>query len=491
MEEEGKREEMQQEQSGSRYIRIKRFPFIMGIFLLIFLTAGITLTALTFGDKKQVQPISRDRQEFNKLYSTYDTLNKQYYTKIDQKKLIDGAIKGMITSLDDPYTDYMDEDQAKNFHETISSSFEGIGAEVQQKGNQISIVSPIKGSPAEQAGLKPNDIVLSVDGKKLEGMTANEAVLLIRGKKGTKVDLLIQREGTSQPISVSITRDTIPIETVYAKMDKDKIARIQITSFSERTGDELEKAINDMKKQGMKGMVLDLRQNPGGLLDQALQIASLFVPKDEIVFQVEDREGHKQIAKSKNTGGKPDYPVVVLVDEGSASASEIVAAALKESADIPLVGVKTFGKGTVQTTEDFKDGSNVKYTMAKWLTPKGNWIHRKGINPDIEVKLPAYANLPMLSPDKALTINNSSAEIKTAEQMLSAVGYNPGKTDGYFDQELQVSVKKFQQDSKLPQTGIIEGKTTLALMTKLREKILAHDVQLEKAEEAVKGKIAK
>ncbi len=482
---------MQQEQSGSRYIRIKRFPFIMGIFLLIFLTAGITLTALTFGDKKQVQPISRDRQEFNKLYSTYDTLNKQYYTKIDQKKLIDGAIKGMITSLDDPYTDYMDEDQAKNFHETISSSFEGIGAEVQQKGNQISIVSPIKGSPAEQAGLKPNDIVLSVDGKKLEGMTANEAVLLIRGKKGTKVDLLIQREGTSQPISVSITRDTIPIETVYAKMDKDKIARIQITSFSERTGDELEKAINDMKKQGMKGMVLDLRQNPGGLLDQALQIASLFVPKDEIVFQVEDREGHKQIAKSKNTGGKPDYPVVVLVDEGSASASEIVAAALKESADIPLVGVKTFGKGTVQTTEDFKDGSNVKYTMAKWLTPKGNWIHRKGINPDIEVKLPAYANLPMLSPDKALTINNSSAEIKTAEQMLSAVGYNPGKTDGYFDQELQVSVKKFQQDSKLPQTGIIEGKTTLALMTKLREKILAHDVQLEKAEEAVKGKIAK
>ncbi|PLT28738.1 peptidase S41 [Peribacillus deserti] len=463
----------------------------MGIFLLIFLTAGITLLALTFGDEKQVQPISRERQEFEKLYSTYDTLNKDYYTDIDQDKIIDGAIKGMITSLDDPYTDYMDEKQAESFHENISSSFEGIGAEVQQKDNQITIVSPIKGSPAERAGLKPRDVVLSVDGKSLEGMSANEAVLLIRGKKGTKVNLSVLREGNTQPIKVSITRDTIPIETVYAKMLKDKIARIQVTSFSERTGSELEKSMKEMQAQGMKGMVLDLRQNPGGLLDQAMKIASLFVPKDEVVFQVEYRNGKKEIAKSQNTGGKPEFPVVVLVDEGSASASEIVAAALSESAGIPLVGVKTYGKGTVQTTEEFKDGSNVKFTMAKWLTPEGNWIHKKGIKPNVEVKLPEYANLPFISPDKKLSINNSSEEIKAGEQMLAALGYKPGTVDGFFDKNLQTAVKQFQKDAKLQQTGAIEGKTTIALMDKIRTKIQNNDVQLNKAVETVKKELAK
>ncbi|MBM7692517.1 carboxyl-terminal processing protease [Peribacillus deserti] len=497
MEHEEKQQEDQQEQpeqkqeSHSKYIRMKKFPFIMGIFLLIFVTAGITLLALTFGDEKQVQPISRERQEFEKLYSTYDTLNKDYYTKIDQEKIIDGAIKGMISSLDDPYTDYMDEKQAESFHENISSSFEGIGAEVQQKDNQITIVSPIKGSPAEKAGIKPRDIVLSVNGKSLEGMSANEAVLLIRGKKGTKVNLVIQREGNTQPINVTIVRDTIPIETVYAKMMKDKIARIQVTSFSERTGSELEQSMKEMKAQGMKGMVLDLRQNPGGLLDQAMKIASLFVPKDEIVFQVEYRNGKKEIAKSENTGGKPEFPVVVLVDEGSASASEIVAAALSESADIPLVGVKTYGKGTVQTTEQFKDGSNVKYTMAKWLTPDGNWIHKKGIKPNVEAKLPEYANLPFISPDKALRINSSSEEVKAGEKMLAALGYKPGTVDGYFDQNLQGAVNQFQKDVKLQQTGTIEGKTTMALMDKIREKIQKHDVQLDKAIETVKKDLSK
>ncbi|WP_409299224.1 S41 family peptidase [Peribacillus sp. SCS-26] len=486
------RTEVEQENKNTgdgRYIRIKKFPFIMGIFLLIFLSAGITLLVLTFGDEKQVQPISRDRREFDKLYSAYDTLNNKYYTDVKEEKLIDGAIKGMISSLDDPYTDYMDEKQAESFNESISSSFEGIGAEVQQKDNQIAIVSPIKGSPAEKAGLKPHDIVVSVDGRKLEGMSANEAVLLIRGKKGTKVNLVIQREGVQEPIKVTIVRDTIPIETVYAKMLPDKIARIQVTSFSERTGAELEKAMKDMQNQGMKGMVLDLRQNPGGLLDQAMKIASLFVPKDEVVFQVESKTGRKEVARSENTSGKPEFPVAVLVDEGSASASEIVAAALKESADIPLVGVKTFGKGTVQTTQKFQDGSNVKYTMAKWLTPDGNWIHKKGIAPDVEAKLPAYASLPFISPEKTLKQGISSADIKAGEQMLQALGYNPGTIDGYFDKELLEAVKEFQKDEKLAQNGQIQGDTTVALMNKIRDKIQKHDVQLDKAVQTLKKQI--
>ena len=375
-------ENQKQPKEAGKFIKMKKFTFIMGIFLVIFLTAGITTIALTFGDEK-VESLAPDKHaEFEKLYSTYDKIKDDYYEEVDEEKLVDGAINGMIKSLDDPYSAYMDKKEASSFHESISSSFEGIGAEIQEQDGQIMVVSPIKGSPAEKAGVKPNDIILSVDGKSVEGLSSSEAVLKIRGEKGTKVDLSISRAGESEPIKLTIKRDTIPIETVYAEMLDDGVAKIQVTSFSEHTVQELKTALEEMSKKDMKGLVLDLRGNPGGLLDQAIEMASLFIPNGKVVLQVEDRSGKKDVYKSENDG-ELKIPVVVLIDDGSASASEIVAAAVSESADIPLIGVKSFGKGTVQTAQDFKDGSNFKYTAAKWLTPKGNWIHKKGIKPDI------------------------------------------------------------------------------------------------------------
>jgi carboxyl-terminal processing protease len=485
-------ENQQQEQKdNSRYIKIKRFPFIMGVFLLIFITAGITTIAFISGDQKvqSIAPsVSNQREEFNKLYSTYDTIKKDYYKNIDDNTLINGAINGMLESLDDPYSDYMNEKEAKSFHESISSSFEGIGAEIQEQNSKITVVSPIKGSPAEKAGIKPNDIILSVNGKSLEGMSSSEAVMLIRGKKGTKVELLISRGTDSEPIKVQIVRDTIPLETVYPEMLKDGIAKIQVTSFSDNTAKELSSALDDMKKKGMKGLILDLRGNPGGLLDQAVDISSMFVPNGEIVLQVEDRSGKKQIFKSRNNG-ELKQPVVVLIDKGSASASEIVAAAVKESAGIQLIGEKSFGKGTVQTAEDFKDGSNFKYTAAKWLTPKGNWIHKKGIEPDLKAALPSYADLPFISPDQELKMSSSSAEVKAAEEMLKALGYKPGNADGYYDGQTKKAVSKFQTDHKLKVTGTIKGETTLNLMEDLRKKILSNDTQVKKAQEVLKQQI--
>ncbi|MGE7766125.1 S41 family peptidase [Peribacillus sp. NPDC096540] len=481
-------ENQKQPKEAGKFIKIKKFTFIMGIFLLIFLTAGITTIALTFGDKK-VESLAPDKHsEFEKLYSTYDTIKDKYYEEIDQDKLVDGAINGMIKSLDDPYSTYMDKKEASSFHESISSSFEGIGAEIQEQDGKIMVVSPIKGSPAEKAGVKPNDIILSVDGKSLEGLSSSEAVLKIRGEKGTKVDLSITRAGKAEPIALTIKRDTIPIETVYAEMLDDGVAKIQVTSFSEHTVQELETALNDMSKKDMKGLILDLRGNPGGLLDQAIDMASLFIPNGEVVLQVEERSGKKDVYKSKNNG-ELKVPVVVLIDDGSASASEIVAAAVSESADIPLIGVKSFGKGTVQTAQDFKDGSNFKYTAAKWLTPKGNWIHKKGIKPDIKVNLPDYASLPFISPDKELKASDSSSEVKAAEEMLKAAGYNPGKIDGFFDEETTNAVKEFQKEQKIKETGIIKDDTTVKLMQVIREKILENDTQVKKAVEVLKKEI--
>ncbi|WP_440137419.1 S41 family peptidase [Peribacillus frigoritolerans] len=483
-------ENQKQTKEAGKFIKIKKFTFIMGIFLVIFLTAGITTIALTFGDKK-VESLAPDRHaEFEKLYSTYDKIKDDYYEEVDEEKLVDGAINGMIKSLDDPYSAYMDKKEASSFHESISSSFEGIGAEIQEQDGQIMVVSPIKGSPAEKAGVKPNDIILSVDGKSVEGLSSSEAVLKIRGEKGTKVDLSISRAGESEPIELTIKRDTIPIETVYAEMLDDGVAKIQVTSFSEHTVQELKTALEEMSKKDMKGLVLDLRGNPGGLLDQAIEMASLFIPNGEVVLQVEERSGKKEVYKSENDG-ELKIPVVVLIDDGSASASEIVAAAVSESADIPLIGVKSFGKGTVQTAQDFKDGSNFKYTVAKWLTPEGNWIHKKGIKPDITVKLPDYASLPYISPDKELKASDSSSEVKAAEEMLKEAGHDPGKIDGFFDEATKNAVTAFQREQKIKETGTIKDDTTVKLMQVIREKILKNDTQVKKAVEVLKKEINK
>lgn len=482
--EEEHNESMEQKEEG-RYIKIKKFPFIMGIFLLIFVTAGITMIILTLGDEK-VQSIAPSKYpQFEKLYSTYETIKKDYYKDIDDEQLVNGAIEGMINGLDDPYSTYMNQKEAKSFNESISASFEGIGAEIQEQDGKIIVVSPIKGSPAEKAGIKPNDIIESVDGKSIEGLNATEAVLKIRGKKGTKVVLTISRAGESKPLSISIVRDTIPIETVYSEMMDDGIAKIQVTSFSEHTVEELKAALTEMKKKDMKALILDLRGNPGGLLDQAIEMASIFVPNGKVVLQVENRNGEKEIYKSENDGAF-DLPVVVLIDNGSASASEIVSAAVSESAGIPLIGVKSFGKGTVQSAQNFKDGSNLKFTAFKWLTPEGNWIHKKGIMPDIEVKLPNYANLPYISPDKEWKESDTSTEVKTAEEMLKELGYNPGKVDGFYDQDTKLAIVQFQRDQKLKGTGVLKGETTVNLMEKLRDKILTHDTQVKAAVKELK-----
>jgi carboxyl-terminal processing protease len=492
LESENEKKEVMKESSEAKpgLIRMKKFHFIMLLFLVVFLSAGITTFALAFGDEKAVT-VGTERSEFDKLYTAFDTLKNKYYEDVDQDKLINGAINGMVEALDDPYSDYMDTSEAKGFHDSISSSFEGIGAEIQEQDGYIMIVSPIKDSPAEKAGLKPNDIVTTVDGKSIQGMSANKAVLLIRGKKGTTVKLAIQRPGVKEQLDVSIVRDTIPIETVYGKMMDDGIANVQITSFSNNTTTELVTILNDLKSQGMKGLILDLRQNPGGLLNQAIQISSLFLPDREVVLQIEDREGNREKITSKASDENPNVPIVVVIDKGSASASEILAAAVSESGDVKLVGEKSFGKGTVQQAQDFSDGSNIKFTTEKWLTPDANWIHKKGITPDVEVALPDYASLTMLNVDSELKLSLSSPEVKTAQQMLIALGYDPGSEDGFFDEKTEQAVKDFQSKENLETTGVLTGDSTIKLMEKLREKIKENDTQIQKAVEVLKAQMAK
>ncbi|AJD91224.1 peptidase S41 [Jeotgalibacillus malaysiensis] len=464
----------------SNYVNIKKFHFVMLLFFTVLATAGISIFALSFGDEKAVTVGVQERTEFNKLYEAYDTIQEDYFLEYEEEDLINGAINGMVDALGDPYSDYMNQEETAQFNENITSSFQGIGAEIQSMNDLITVVSPIKGSPAERAGILPNDQILAVDGESIQGMSASEAVMLIRGEKGTDVTLTIQRPGADETIEVTITRDDIPLETVYYEMNDQNVATVQLTSFSETTFDELTEALQDLESQGMEALVLDLRQNPGGLLPQAISISNLFVPAGETIVQIEESNGEKQVITAQE-GDKVEVPTAVVIDEGSASASEIVAAAVNETADIPLFGKNTFGKGTVQTAEDFSDSSNIKITTARWLTPNDNWVHEEGVAPTTEVDMPEYASLPYLNIDSNLEESMLSEDIRVAEQMLNALGLNPGNIDGLFDEETVSAVESYQEENELEVTGIIDPETASSIMLSLREQLEENDPQVNSA----------
>ncbi|WP_200761007.1 S41 family peptidase [Effusibacillus dendaii] len=416
---------------------------------------------------------------FAKLEQAYQLIHSQYYQNVNDQKLVDGAIAGMVQALGDPYSTYMDKQTADQFQMSLSSSFEGIGATVQSINGRITVESPVKGSPAEKAGLQAGDQIRKVNGQVLDGKPVNEAVLLIRGKKGTTAELEITRPGTNDPIHVTVIRDEIPLETVYAENLGDGIGKIQITSFSENTAKRFAEELQKLEAQGMKGLIIDVRGNPGGYLQAVTEIGNLLIPNQGVILQMEDRTGKKEIFKSKM--GSAKYPIVCVTDGGSASASEILAAALKEAGGYPLVGEKTFGKGTVQTSQTFADGSDLKYTIAKWLTPKGNWIHMKGIEPDYPVALPDYFKLTALNPDTPLKRDMNGTGVKNVQQMLIGLGLVPGREDGYFSQQTEDAVKTFQRINGLSVTGVVEGQTAVKLNEQIRAKMKTNDTQIEKA----------
>ncbi|MDG4657169.1 S41 family peptidase [Ectobacillus antri] len=424
-------------------------------------------------------------EDLQKIRQAYDLIDSKYVENVNENKLVEGAIQGMLSTLKDPYSTYMDKDTAQQFEQSLDSSLEGIGAEINKIDEKLIIVSPIKDSPAEKAGIKPNDEVVTVNGESVKDLTREEAVLKIRGKKGTVVTLQVQRAGVAEPITFKITRDKIPLLTVFGSVKKENgkdIGYLQITSFSEETAKEFKTELEKLEKKNIKGLVIDVRGNPGGYLTSVEEILKLFVTDKKPMVQVEDRDGKRQKAFTSLKERKP-YPISVLIDNGSASASEILAGALQEAEGYPLVGVKTFGKGTVQQAVPLPDGSNIKLTMFKWLTPDGNWIHKKGIAPTVELKQPDYYYATPIQFDKPLSYNMNSEQIKNAQELLKDLGFEPGRADGYFSKETETAVKAFQQMNKLKETGIIDQKTADTIQNKIIEKIRSgeNDLQLQAA----------
>ncbi|GJM70237.1 hypothetical protein HMSSN036_24530 [Paenibacillus macerans] len=342
---------------------------------------------------------------------------------------MDGAIDGMMGALGDPFSSYMAPDTAQQFSEQIEGSFTGIGAEVSMENGNVVVVSPIKGSPAEKAGIQPKDILLSVNGESFEGLSLNEAVAKIRGPKGTEAKIKVKRAGSDTTLEFTIVRDDIALETVYSRMEDGGVGVIEVTEFSMNTAERFKEELASLEKKGMKGLVIDVRNNPGGVLTVVEDMSEQFVPKGKVIVQVEDKNKRRQQTLSDGSGKK--YPIVVVTNKGSASASEILAGALQESAGAKLVGEATYGKGTVQSsyTQEMGDGSMLKITIAKWLTPNGEWIHKKGIQPDIAVSQPDYFSVAPINKEKNVQIRYAGRRHQERANDAGRLGAGP-RTQG-------------------------------------------------------------
>lgn len=347
--------------------------------------------------------------DFNLFWNVWDELKNKYVDKdkLDDKKMFYGALKGLVESIGDPYTVFMEPKEAKEFSDDLAGTFEGIGAEIGKKDDIITIVAPLAGMPAEKAGLQAGDKIYAIDGQSSAGLAIDEAVSKIRGPKGTEVVLTIFRKGFEKTKDFKIIRQTIFIKSVIAKMRDDGIFVITITNFNDDTSELFKKAAQEAVEKNPKGIILDLRNNPGGYLETSIDVASEWIDQGFIVTE-QFSDSKKNEYSHRGRARLKDFPTVALVNQGSASASEIVSGALKDNGKAVIVGMKTFGKGSVQTLQDMKDGSFVKITVAKWLTPNGNNINQQGIVPDIEVDLPQEDYEKNIDPqmDKAVEILN-------------------------------------------------------------------------------------
>lgn len=379
---------------GKKLKRISRWAVNLAFVLLVFwLGMAIGSGRIIVGREalfhKSVSTKLPADLNYSSVEQVYDTLKTSYDGQLDVTKLLDGVKGGLAQATGDPYTEYFSPTEAKKFNSQLSGTFSGIGAELGKNSNgNLIVISPIAGFPAEKAGIKAKDLIAQINGISTSGMSVDDAVGHIRGEKGTKVTLQIVRD-ESPTLTITITRDDIKIPSVTTKILPGNIGYLQITQFSDDTAKLATKAANDFKQAGVKGIVLDMRGDPGGLLDVAVDVSSLWLPSGKTILT--ERRGGTivQTYVSAGTATLQGIKTVVLIDGGSASASEITAGALHDNGVAQLIGVTSYGKGSVQEVDNLPGGAELKVTIARWYTPNGKNIDKHGIKPDQAVQIPA------------------------------------------------------------------------------------------------------
>ncbi len=459
----------------------------------------IAILGLSLASPAAFAAEEEDKYEALRRFSqVLDLVERHYVNNPDRQELMENAIEGMLEGLD-PHSTYMDEDEYKEMQENTSGEFTGVGIEISSENGQVTVVSPIEDTPAYRAGLLPGDIILSIDDEPTQELSLQEVVTRIRGPKGSEVELTVKQLNATTPKTFKIIRDSIPLISVKDAELEEGYHWLRITRFSERTTDDLHEAIEKATKKPLKGMILDMRNNPGGLVDEAVSVADTFLSGGKDIVSI---RGRSKVSvrryTSKNQGDDVTVPLVVLVNAGSASASEIVAGALRDHKRALIVGEKTFGKGSVQNIIPLADGSGLKITVALYYTPNGNSIQAEGITPDIEVPFEPVDEATAEARKRIVREKDLSRHIEGANEKKEkqnkkkdASSKEESKTDTKKDvkakSEKDADKKKDEKaDSKKDETG----KSSTKKLSKEEEDIidrLAKDNQLRMALQFVKN----
>lgn len=399
-------------------------------------------------------------EELKTFSEVLTQIQKHYVEEAKVKELVQGAIRGMLSTLD-PHSAYMTPEMYKEIQVETKGEFGGVGIQIGIKDNRLAVIAPIEGTPAQKAGIKSGDFIIKVNDETTKDLTLMEAVQKMRGPKGSKVNLTVQREGAPDPLQFTLIRDTIRIESVRSRVIETTIAYVRLTQFQEQSGKDLNKALKQFKEQKLTGMVLDLRNNPGGLLTAAVEVSEQFVAPGKLIVSIKGRDGKKDEYFSRAKDQLDDHPMIILVNEGSASASEIVAGAMQDWGRAVVVGTTSFGKGSVQTILPLGDGSGLRLTTAKYYTPKGRSIQSTGITPDIVVK---------------------------AQQVVAKTAEKDKDKDKEKDKEKDAEVKSVKPKETPPAVKPDEQapKSNGALNEPLGEGSIEEDPQLQKAVELLK-----
>lgn len=378
----------------------------------------ILLTGVIVG-QWSLAKVTQEAEHYEKLKTFTEVLSlvkKNYVEEVKDKDLIYGAIKGMLQSLD-PHSSFMPPEVFKEMQVETKGEFGGIGIQIGIKDGMLTVIAPIEDTPAYKAGVKAGDKIIKINEEQTKDMSLHDAVTRLRGPKGTSVTITLMRKEWDSPRDMTIQRDIIKIHSVKSRLLEDGIGYIKLTQFHGRTGAELEKALKGLEKENINAFILDLRNNPGGVLEVSVDVSSRFLPQGKLVVSI---KGRKEVKKEYHTGNSKkyyDYPMVVLVNEGSASASEIIAGAFKDHSRAVLVGTKTFGKGSVQTVIPLSDGSGLRLTTARYYTPKGTSIHTTGITPDIIVTPKARKEVPKDKEPDIPDIEEAQVEVSKEEDV--------------------------------------------------------------------------
>ncbi len=412
------------------------------------------------------------------------TITEYYFSPVEKEVLIEGALRGMIDSIGDPQVRFFDPGELDAFMTDTEGSYSGIGVRIVESNGLIVVFEVFPDSPAQQSGIAPGDFLLEADGVELTNQGVSRAVELLRGPARVPVEMLVKRPGADEPVKLTVDRAEIKVATVFSEMLDDGLGYIRISSFDSHTADEFRSQFHEMEKRGLGvGLILDLRNNPGGLVDQAVEIAKLLVPEGEIVRLV-GRDGVVHNTYYSSAVKKP-YPVVVLINEDSASSSELLAGALQDRDAALLVGKTTYGKASVQQLANLTGGSGILLTIARYFTPSGHDIHENGIVPDFEVEMPEILLYYNYFFPGSLEQGDYGLEVEMLQLMLDQIGF-PVEASGYFDLSTGIALTNFQIASGLPGSGKFDDLTWVELREALDLAARDNDEQLNYAVELIK-----